>query len=70
MAKPKPESSFTGRWHIVSMTEWDEDYLNEEVQAFVEFTATGGGSFQFGYVQGEVAWRVATRGDEPAVEWT
>ena len=39
-------------WCIVSMTAWDEDYLNEEVEAFIEFDDKGGGSFQFGYVQG------------------
>jgi hypothetical protein len=39
--KPKPVSPFHGRWHIVSMTEWDEDYLNEEVQAFIEFDDKG-----------------------------
>ena len=35
--KSKPKSPFLGRWHIVSMSNWDEDYLNEEVQAFIEF---------------------------------
>ena len=39
MAKKKQESPFTGLWHIVSMTTWDEDYFNEEVQAFIEFEA-------------------------------
>ena len=41
-AKPKPKSPFTGRWRIVSMSAWDEDYLNEEVQAFIEFDDKGG----------------------------
>jgi len=54
MAKRKPKSPFTGRWQIVSMTEWDEDYLNEEVEAFIEFGADDLGSFQFGYVQGDI----------------
>ena len=31
MGKKKQESLFTGLWHIVSMSEWDEDYFNEEV---------------------------------------
>ena len=34
------------------MSAWEEDYLDEEVQAFIEFEDKGGGSFQFGYVQG------------------
>ena len=69
-AKPKPKSPFEGRWHIVSMTEWDEDFINAEVQGFIEFDARGGGEFQFGYVRGEMDCRLTTRDGEPAVEWT
>jgi len=36
MAKAKPKTSFTGSWHIVSMSAWDEEYFNVEVQAFIE----------------------------------
>jgi hypothetical protein len=68
--KPKPVSPFHGRWHIVSMTEWDEDYLNEEVQAFIEFEANGTGHIQFGYVRGYMDWRQGTRGGQPGVAWT
>jgi hypothetical protein len=46
--KPKAESPFLGRWHIVSMSTWDEDYFNEEVQAFIEFKEDTLGDFQFG----------------------
>src|SRR4051812_1985648 len=69
-AKPKAKSPFVGRWHIVSMSTWDEDYFNEEVQAFIEFDAKDGGSFQFGYVQGGMDCQLTTRGEEPAIEWT
>jgi hypothetical protein len=37
VGKKKQESPFVGLWHIVSMDTWDEDYFNEEVQAFIEF---------------------------------
>ncbi len=70
MGKRKQESPFTGLWHIVSMTEWDEDYFNEEVQAFIEFEANGTGHFQFGYVQGYMDCRPGTRDGQPCVEWT
>ena len=72
MAKPrsKPGSPFAGRWHIVSMTEWDEDFINAEVQGFIEFDAQGGGEFQFGYVRGDMDCRLTTRDGGPAVEWT
>ena len=69
-ARKKAESPFEGRWHIVSMTEWDEDFINAEVQGFIEFDARGGGEFQFGYVHGDMDCRLTTRDGEPAVEWT
>ena len=50
MAKSK--SPFTGSWHIVSMSGWDDEALTEEVQAFIEFDEEGLGKFQFGYVRG------------------
>jgi hypothetical protein len=70
MSKKKQESPFSGLWHIVSMEMWHEDYLNEEVQAFIEFEDNGTGDFQFGYVQGYMDWRPGTRDGQPAVEWT
>src|SRR5262249_8640898 len=69
-AKARQKSPFEGLWHIVSMSGWDEDYFNEEVQAFIEFEANGTGHFQFGYVQGYMDWRPGTRDGQPAVEWT
>src|SRR5262245_5706109 len=70
MAKAKATSPFAGLWHIVSMSGWDEDYFNEEVQAFIELEASGTGHFQFGYVQGYMDWRPGTRDGQPGVEWT
>jgi hypothetical protein len=69
MAK-KQKSPFLGRWHIVSMSTWDEDYFNEEVQAFLEFRKDGLGEFQFGLVSGEMDYRETTRDGQPAVEWS
>ena len=59
-ARTKPRSPFTGLCHIVSMMTWDEDYFNEEVQAFIEFEENGTGHFQLGYVQGYMDWRHGT----------
>ena len=52
------------------MTEWDEDFINAEVQGFIEFDDTNSGSFQFGYVSGDMDCRLTTRDGVPAVEWT
>ena len=68
--KSKPKSPFTGSWHIESMSEWEDDYFNEAVQAFVEFDGKGGGSFQFGYVEGQIDSRPTSRDGKPAVEFS
>ena len=52
MAKSVPVSRLTGRWRITSMSAREDDYLDEEVEAYIEFDEEGCGSFQFGYVRG------------------
>ena len=52
MAKGK--NLLTGTWHITEMGEWDEDYFNMEVQAFITIDKIGNGDFQFGLVSGNI----------------
>ena len=66
----KLQNPFKGRWRIVSMSAWEDDYLDEEVEAFIEFRGKGHGSFHFGYVQGTMDLRKSDRGGEPAVEFS
>ena len=63
MAKPKPNTStpFTGRWHIESMSQSDEDFINAEERGYIEFGKGGEGEFHFGYVHGSMGCREATR---------
>ena len=70
MAKPKPESPFTGSWRIVSMSAWEDDFLDKEAEAHIEFNDRGWGEFHFGYVHGNMDCKPTTREGEPAVEWT
>jgi hypothetical protein len=68
--KKKPPSPFGGRWSIVSMSAWDEDYLHEEEPAYIEFSGGQGGQFHFGYVHGSMDCREGTRDGQPAVEFS
>jgi hypothetical protein len=70
MAKSKPKNWVTGRWLIESMTEWDRDFIDAEVRGYVEFVATNSGDFQFGYVQGQIDYRLGERDGKPAVEFS
>jgi hypothetical protein len=52
------------------MSTWEDDYLDEAVEAFIRFDGRGSGSFQFGYVHGELDYRVTNRDGLPAVEFS
>lgn len=69
-SKRKLQSPFTGRWRITSMSAWDNDYLDEEEPAYIEFDSKGGGEFHFGNVHGMMDCRLTTRDGQPAAEWT
>lgn len=49
---------------------WDNDYLDMEVEAFIEFGSDGTGTFQIGLVRGWTDFRLTQRDDLPAVEWS
>jgi hypothetical protein len=66
----KAPNPFTGRWHIVSMSAWDQEFIDEEEEGYFEFDQKNNGQFHFGYVQGQMDCRLTTRNGEPAVEWT
>ncbi len=68
--KSKPKSPFLGRWRIVSMSAWDEEYIDEEEEGYFEFTDNGWGEFQFGYVHGSMDCCLTTRDGQPTIEWT
>lgn len=69
-SKQKTESPFTGRWRIVSMSAWDDIYVNEEAEPFIEFDSNGSGEFHFCYVHGFTDCRLTTRDGAPAIEWS
>lgn len=70
MSKAKKESPFVGHWRIVSMTGWDQDFVNAEVEGYFEFDHKGMGDFQFGYVSGNIGYQLTERDGKPAIEWT
>jgi hypothetical protein len=68
--KLKPSNPFTGRWRIVSMSAWDDEFIDEEEEGYFEFDKKNGGEFHFGYVHGHMDCRLKTKDGESAVEWT
>ena len=70
MGKAKPTNWIVGRWLIESMDQWDRDFIDEEVRGYFEFDQRDSGDFQFGYVQGQIDYRLDERDGKPAVEFT
>ncbi len=68
--KSKPKSPFAGRWRITWMREWDLDDIDEDAERYIEFDPNGMGTFQFGYVYGQMDHRDSTRDGTPCVEWS
>jgi hypothetical protein len=70
MRKQEVASPFRGRWQIVSMTAWDQDFINAEVPAFIDFQDDDLGERHFAFVRGDVDYRVTERESQPTVEFT
>jgi hypothetical protein len=55
----KKDSAIPGLWHITSTDLWDEEYINEAVQAYLRFDSSQSGELQFGYVFfGQIDYRL------------
>lgn len=68
--RSKQSNPFTGRWRIVSMDQWDQDFVDEEEEGYIKFDERGMGSFHFGYVHGNMECQLTTRDGVPAMEWS
>lgn len=67
---PSKPSPFLGRWHIIEMEQWDADYLDMEVEAYIKFESGGRGEFQFGLVYGNMDCHYKTEKGRSYVEFT
>ena len=52
------------------MSACDDEFIDEEEEAYLEFDKKGNGQFHFGYVHGQMDCRQTIREGEPAIEWT
>ena len=63
-------SKMLGYWRIIEMEEWDNEFLEEEADAFIRFGADGTGEFHFCYLHGLMDCRLTERDGKPAAEWS
>lgn len=67
MKQMKP---FAGKWRIVEMEAWDQDYVDMEVPGYLRIGSDGTGRFQFGLVTGDIDGRVEQCGNVPRFEFS
>jgi hypothetical protein len=68
--KKSQDTDFKGTWHIYEMEQWDEDYFNMDVQAYIEIEPENNGYFQFGLVYGEIDGWIVDYADGKRFEFT
>mgnify|MGYP000847101642 CR=1 FL=1 len=61
---------FVGKWIIVEMEEWDQEYVDMEVPGHFTFRKDGTGHFQFGLVRGEMDCRVENAAGKARIEFS
>ncbi|NEQ66805.1 MAG: hypothetical protein F6K21_15130 [Symploca sp. SIO2D2] len=62
--------TFAGTWHITEMENWDADYFNMEVQAYLELDEHESGEFQFGLVTGYIDGEIVQAESGEKLEFT
>ena len=68
MSKAK-HARIDGFFRIIHMDEWDQDYVDVEIDAYIRFEKNGG-EFEFGYIQGDMDCEHTVRDGKPAIEWS
>ena len=66
-AKSNP---FSGRWRIVEMELWAQDYVDLEGPGHITFEKGQHGSFHFGAVRAWIDSRIAKSFDNPRIEFS
>jgi len=70
MVMKKKLKPFIGKWFVVEMEAWDQEYVNMEVPGHFKFKKDGTGHFQFGLVQGEIDCRLETKDGKERIEFS
>jgi len=61
---------YIGKWRITEMEQWDSDYLDMEVEAYIDIDANCSGGFQFGLVSGQIDGELVKDRGEERLEFT
>ena len=51
-------NKIAGNWKITEMSQWGQDFVDLVVPGYFNFNSSGGGSFQFGCVEGDINYKI------------
>ena len=61
---------YSGKWRIIEMEMWDQDFIDLETEGHFTFDKDELGSFQFGAVQGQIDYRIEDIGGSERLEFS
>jgi hypothetical protein len=66
----KQKNPYIGKWRIIQMEMWDQDFIDMETEGHFLFEEDELGSFQFGLVQGQIDYRIENTGEIERLEFS
>ena len=66
----KYKAEYIGKWRIIEMEMWDQDYIDLVTPGYFSFDKDDLGDFQFGVVEGQIDYRVEKIGDVERLEFS
>jgi hypothetical protein len=69
-ASMKRKNPYIGKWRIIEMELWDQDFVDMETEGYFHFEKDELGSFHFGAVQGQIDYRLETIGEHERIEFS
>ena len=70
MNDDQEEAAILGRWRIIDMEQWEQDFIDAEMPGFIRFDPDDMGEFHFGYVHGQMDCEQTEWDGQPTVEWS
>ena len=68
--KVAPLKQFLGKWRIVWMENWDQDYVDMEEPGFISFESKKNGEFHFGNVHASIDCQLSEFANEQRLEFS
>ncbi len=64
------KNPFTGRWRVIEMELWGQEYVNEVTEGHFTFEKDGLGFFQFGLVDGYIDYRINKESEVERIDFS